>query len=281
MPLPISTSITTRKRTRSNNINENGVDHQQATPTVVGTQLSRTTATSANILSRTTNPNPISGLPKRQRNNPPTSTAMPPPIPPRSIYSLRNRSLTSGTRQPVVGRFPSLTANTTRSATRNRYNLRPRQTSSQVTLPDIAVSSSNPTAAPRRIRRPITSSVNTTPLSSTTPLLTGIQTTPTNIPPSAPPPEPPPPISTTSSLSMTRSSIPLSAAPAIPPRQYRLVYLSDDDDELPSNRPTATTAFLNRTINLVTDDEDEEYIRPPISRRGASRSISGAGLQTR
>jgi hypothetical protein len=66
----------------------------------------------------------------------------------------------------------------------------------------------------------------------------------------------------------------------IHPRQYRLVYISDDDD-ITAATTQPTTTIINTTLNLVTDDEDDELVRPQGTRRRASRSTSGAGLNTR
>jgi hypothetical protein len=65
----------------------------------------------------------------------------------------------------------------------------------------------------------------------------------------------------------------------VQPRQYRLVYISDDDDQ-----PTATTTLqppVNTTFNLVTDDENNAPTRSQVPPRRTSRSISGTGLTTR
>ena len=283
MPPPISSSIATRKRTRSTNVTENNPDHQSiAVSSTPITHTATASNTSGHVFTRSSNGVTISGLPKRQRNNPPTTTASmtaltAPPVPPRSIYSLRNRSLTPDPRQTANTRFPSLHASSSRSVTRPRYNLRRRRPQSQVRLPDIATP--YPVVAPRRLRRPTVAQLGQRLSASTSSLLNVRQTSTTSIPPSAPPPEPPPP-SMTPIVTSVVSPMTFSMPPAIQPRQYRLVYISDDDDDLPSN-PQGSTTLVNTTINLVTDDEDEEYIRPPMGRRGASRSISSTGLQTR
>jgi len=112
--MPPPTSTVSRKRTRSTNVSESNDDSQQGTST-------------SNIApSHSTNAAP----PKRRRNNPP-----------RTNYSLRNRSITPDVRQS--------------STNTQRYNLRPRDSQSQVRLPRVS--------APRRTRRQIPSAIpNTT-----------------------------------------------------------------------------------------------------------------------
>jgi hypothetical protein len=89
MPLPLPGLIATRKRTRSTNITENNTDHQQASTSLA--MLTANSIPSATLLSRPTNGLPLTAPPKRQRNNPPVAI-LPPPVLPRTNYSLRNRS---------------------------------------------------------------------------------------------------------------------------------------------------------------------------------------------
>jgi hypothetical protein len=103
--MPSSNSTVSRKRTRSTNVSESNNDPEQATSTSTST-----------------------APPKRQRNNPPSTS--------RTNYALRNRSVASDAQ---------------------RYNLRPRTTQSQVRLP--AISTPHPTIIPRRTRRHIPSTI--------------------------------------------------------------------------------------------------------------------------
>ena len=272
MPLPTSTSLATRKRTRSSNVTESLTDHH-ATNSHASFATSSTTTT-LNISARSAQTMPANAPPKRQRNNPPAPIPSP-PVRPRTHYSLRNRSITPDPRHPST-RFPSLNTGSTSNslttsriptaATAQRYNLRSRRPQSQVRLPQVPTP--HPTAAPRRTRRPIPP-IPPTISSSNASTITGIQSTPLIVPPLPPPPPP--------------SSVPSLAFPVPPtiqPRQYRLVYISDDDDDLPlSGHGTAT--FVNTPLNLVTDDEDDEYTRAATIRRQPTRSISGAGLNAR
>ncbi len=265
MPQLPPSLMATRKRTRSTNVSENNVDHQQAASS---NTIPTTVSTSVTISSLPTNTSAANAPPKRQRNNPPP-TGPPPPVAPRTNYSLRNRSLTPDPRHPST-RFPSLHATSSTSANRQRYNLRPRRPQSQIRLPQVPTP--QPHVAPRRIRRPIPPIAQTTPSSSSANVAQ-----PTSLP--IQPPLVPPP---TASIPVPPVIPPLAhpTAPMIQPRQYRLVYISDDDDELP--RTTQGTAtVVNTTFNLVTDDEDDEPIRPQAARRRTSRSTSGAGFNTR
>ena len=274
-PLPPA-SIATRKRTRSTNIAENNSDHS---PAVSSNTLSSTMPTSINISPLATSTIAVNAPPKRQRNNPPVG--IPPPITPRSSYSLRNRSVTPDPRHPSI-RFPSVHTSSIRSAHRQLYSLRSRRPQSQVRLPQ--VSTTHPIIAPRRSRPPIPPINNQTTTSSTSSSTTFNQPSsltlqslrsrsslrPAPVPP--PPPPPAPPVAISSVMPPTLYPTP----PAIQPRQYRLVYISDDDDE-----PAATATIVNTTFGLVTDDEDDEPIRSPITHRRVSRSSSGAGLNAR
>lgn len=274
-PLP-PTSMATRKRTRSTNVSENNIDHQQTSPsTIIPTSTATiTTAAPVNISLSTTNTVPVNAPPKRQRNNPPP-TGPPPPILPRTSYSFRNRSLTPDPRHPSA-RFPSLNAPSARSTNRQRYNLRPRRPQSQVRLPQVPAP--NPVVAPRRIRRPIPpiAQTNSSPSSSTN--VTQSLSLPTESSSSLIPSSPiiPTPIPVLPGI--PSSTIP--TPPVIQPRQYRLVYISDDDDEQPITGQ-ATATVVNTTFNLITDDEDEEPRRPNAARHRTSRSTSGTGFNTR
>ena len=251
-PPPLSTIMTRRKRTRSTNLAENSLDQPASTASVNVTSLPANTVT-------------VSASPKRHRNNPP-------PVPPRSIlprpnYSLRNRSVTPGPRHAST-RFPSLHTPASGSSIGQRYHLRPRHPQSQVRLPH--VSTSNTTLATRRIRRPLPSvSPATTSTFIPTPALS-----PPSLPPALPPLPPPllPPV-----LPTIVSSLTLPTPPIIQPRQYRLVYISEDDDD-DEPRSTTQATVVNTAFNLMTEDG---LIRPPVARRRASRSTSGAGLNTR
>ena len=267
MPQLPLTSMATRKRTRSRNVSENNVDHQQAAASSSSSNTipPTTVTTSVNISTLPRNTSAANAPPKRQRNNPPT-TGLPPPIAPRTNYSLRNRSLTPDPRHPST-RFPSLHATSTN---RQRYNLRPRRPQSQIRLPQVPPS--NPVIAPRRIRRPIPSITQTIPSSSSTNV-----TQPSSLP--VQPPLVPPPVPPTAAVSAPPVVLP--TAPMIQPRQYRLVYISDDDDESPTHPTQATATVVNTAFNLVTDDEDDESLRPHAARRRASRATSGAGFNTR
>lgn len=59
----------------------------------------------------------------------------------------------------------------------------------------------------------------------------------------------------------------------VQPRQYRLVYISDDD-----NQPTHPPSTI---MNLVSDDDNNAPIRSQTAPRRTSRSTSGTGLTTR
>ena len=271
MPQLPPTSMATRKRTRSTNVSENNVDHQQATSS---NTIPTTIATSVNISSLPTNTNAANAPPKRQRNNPPP-TGLPPPVAPRTSYSLRNRSLTPDPRHPST-RFPSLHATSSTSTNRQRYNLRFRRPQSQIRLPQVPTP--HPTIAPRRIRRPIP------PIAQTTLSSPSINTNQSSLslPPESIPssPHPPPTLPTPVPVLPGIPPVTLPTPPVIQPRQYRLVYISDDDDDQPTTTH-ATATIVNTTFNLVTDDEDDELIRPQVARRRTSRSTSGAGLNTR
>lgn len=257
-PLP-PTSMATRKRTRSTNISENNVDHQQIAASASNT-IPSTMAPSANVSSLPPNASAANAPPKRQRNNPPP-TGLPPPVAPRTSYSLRNRSLTPDPRRPLT-RFPSLHATITNG---QRYNLRPRRPQSQIRLPQVPTP--QPIIAPRRIHRLIPPIAQTPPTNVAQPVSLPVQ--PPTLPP--PPPVPVPP------------AIPPAAfttPPVIQPRQYRLVYISDEDDEQPRTTQ-ATATVVNTTFNLITDDDDDEPIRAHAIRRRVSRSTSGTGFNTR
>jgi hypothetical protein len=69
--------------------------------------------------------------------------------------------------------------------------------------------------------------------------------------------------------------------PSVPqPRQYRLVYISDDDDQ-PRTTTQPSPAIVNTTFSLVTDDEDEEPRRPQVPSRRTVRSTNSTGHNTR
>lgn len=274
MPSVPPTSMATRKRTRSTNVSENNIDHQQTASAHIPL-IPQTTATSRNIPSITTNTVPVNAPPKRQRNNPPPPVGPPPPVPPRTSYSFRNRSLTPDPRYPSAARFPSLNPPSARSTTRPRYNLRPRRPQSQIRLPQVPTQ--NPAIAPRRIHRPIPPIAQTTSSTSSS----------TNINQSLSlPSEPSPPSSSPPILPISVPVLPgipsgtLPTPPVIQPRQYRLVYISDDDDDLPTTTQ-ATATVINTTFNLVADDEDDAPRRPQVTRRRTSRSTSGTGFNTR
>lgn len=264
-PLP-PTSMATRKRTRSTNVSENNIDHQQTSALNIShTTASTTTAAAATPvhasprLSHTAN---VNAPPKRQRNNPP------PLVPPRTSYSFRNRSLTPDPRHPSA-RYPSFNVPLSRSPTRPRYNLRPRRPQSQTRLPQVPTAP--PTVTPRRARRPIPP-INritpTPPMTNSTHLSASIHRASS------------PMYAAHASLLPEIPSMILSTPPVIQPRQYRLVYISDDDDEIPMTAREPVT-LINTMVNLATDDEDDERRRPvPIQRR-ISRSTSGAGLHIR
>jgi hypothetical protein len=268
-PLP-PPSMATRKRTRSTNISENNLENHQ---TVSLNSIPTTTATSVNIASLPTNTVAANAPPKRQRNNPPL-TGLPPPVIPRTSYSFRNRSLTPDPRHPST-RFPSLqtaSSSSPRSANRQRYNLRPRRPQSQVRLPQVPTP--HPIIAPRRIRRPIPPITPTAPSSLPTNVIQ-----PSSLSVHSPAPAPPPPPS--APVPLVTQPVTFPTPPVIQPRQYRLVYISDDDDE-PFGGTQATATIVNTTFNLVTDDdEDDELIRQHVVRRRASRSTPGAGFNTR
>lgn len=268
-PLP-PTSMATRKRTRSTNVSENNVDHHQTSVLNISQTTASTTATVAPAtvatpvnasprLSHTANAN---APPKRQRNNPP------PLVPPRTSYSFRNRSLTPDPRHPPA-RYPSFNLPLSRSPSRPRYNLRPRRPQSQTRLPQVPTAP--PTVTPRRARRPIPPINRTTPtplVPNSTHLSTSIHTASSPL------------YATHASILPDIPSMILPTPPVIQPRQYRLVYISDDDEEIPMTAREPAT-LINTTINLVTDDEDDERRRPlPVQRR-TSRSTSGAGFHIR
>lgn len=263
MPSLPSASIGTRKRTRSTNVTENNNDHHPALsahtlPTMASTTSRPYAPVSANLTT-------ANAPPKRQRNNPP-STGPPPPVAPRTSYSLRNRSLTPDPRHPLT-RFPSVNSPTSRSVNRPRYNLRPRRPQSQVRLPQ--VSTPHPMIPPRRMRPPIPPIIQTASLSVSSstnahqtssvaaPLVPSTTSPPISVPPVIPPITLPPP-------------------PVIQPRQYRLVYISDDDDE-----PQGTATFVNTTLDLVTDDEDDDILRAHTTRLRSSRTAPGPNMSTR
>ena len=262
-PLP-PTSMATRKRTRSTNISENNLEHQHTTS--LHTISTTATATSVHNSSLPTNTVVVNAPPKRQRNNPPpTLSGPPPPIAPRTSYSFRNRSLTPDPRHSLT-RFPSLHAPSSGSPNRQRYNLRPRRPQSQVRLPQVPTQ--HPLIPPRRIRRPIPPIAQTASSSTN-----AIQPPSVPLQPSAPLP---PPVS--APVPPVIPPVTLPTPPVIQPRQYRLVYISDDDEESPAQ---GTATVVNTTFNLVTDDEDDELTRPQVAHRRTSRTTSGAALNTR
>jgi hypothetical protein len=138
------------------------------------------------------------------------------------------------------------------------------------------VSTPHPIIVPRRIRRPIPPIAQTTPSSSSSTSVTQSLSLPTEPSPPSPPPSLPAPIAVLPGI----PPVTLPTPPVIQPRQYRLVYISDDDNEQPTTGQ-ATATLVNTTFNLVTDDEDDEPIRPQVTHRRTSRSTSGAGLNTR
>ena len=71
-----------------------------------------------------------------------------------------------------------------------------------------------------------------------------------------------------------------STSSTVQPRQYRLVYISDDDDQ-PTTSMQPSTAIVNTTFDLVTDDEDDELIRPSVPPRRTARSTANTGQNTR
>ncbi|CAF2692026.1 unnamed protein product [Rotaria sp. Silwood2] len=265
MPSVPSTSIATRKRTRSTNISENNHDHQQTAssstlPTTITTSINTNSSHSTNIVA-------VNGPPKRQRNNPPP-TGPPPPVAPRTSYSFRNRSLTPDPRH-LTTRFPSVHPPSSRSSNRQRYNLRPRRPQSQVRLP--TVSATQPIIPPRRIRPPIPPINQTIPSSSSSSFTNVNQSSSLTLQSSSLSP----PTARPSSILIPPITHP--TPPVIQPRQYRLVYISDDDDE-----PQGTATIVNTTFDLVTEDDDDELIRSHIAaRHRLSRSTAGAGFNTR
>jgi len=60
------------------------------------------------------------------------------------------------------------------------------------------------------------------------------------------------------------------------PRQYRLVYISDEDDQ-PTTTTQPSTTIVNSTFNLVTDDDDDE----PMPLRRTPRPTSNTNHNTR
>lgn len=65
------------------------------------------------------------------------------------------------------------------------------------------------------------------------------------------------------------------------PRQYRLVYISDDDDTPTAPTTQSSTGIVNTTFNLVTDSENDAMIRPQAQSRRAARPTSSIGHSTR
>ncbi|CAF3438494.1 unnamed protein product [Rotaria socialis] len=65
----------------------------------------------------------------------------------------------------------------------------------------------------------------------------------------------------------------------VQPRQYRLVYISDDDDS-PNTTTQPSASMVNTTFNLVTDDEDDEFIQSQ-PRRIARSTANNTGHNTR
>lgn len=68
---------------------------------------------------------------------------------------------------------------------------------------------------------------------------------------------------------------PISPVPQA--RQYRFVYISEDDDHQPTTITPATqssSTMTNTTLNLITDDEDEEPHRTQIQPRRTVRSTT-------
>lgn len=59
-------------------------------------------------------------------------------------------------------------------------------------------------------------------------------------------------------------------------RQYRFVYISDDDNQPTTTIPTIQSSpmMTNTTLNLITDDEDEEPRRTQIPSRRTVRSTT-------
>ena len=59
-------------------------------------------------------------------------------------------------------------------------------------------------------------------------------------------------------------------------RQYRFVYISDDDNQPTTNTPITQSSpmITNTTLNLITDDEDEEPRRTQIPTRRTVRSTT-------
>ncbi|CAF0962047.1 unnamed protein product [Adineta ricciae] len=272
-----SRSMATRKRTRSTNVTENNVDHQHTTTTTAigtGTLVAVSNTISAIGSSSVAMPplpataNALNAPPKRHRNNPPPRR-LPPPVAPRASYSLRNRSLTPDPRHSLT-RFPSVS---TTSTTRQRYNLRTRRPASQIRLPQVPAA--YPAVAPRRFRQPIppinpATHASAAPASSTySPLI------------SPPPPVLPPPIPVT--IPISSSVIPLvpPPPPVVQPRQYRLVYISDEDDEQqPVTSPTTDT-IVESVYNLLAADGDNLSTRTTLGLGRTSRATSGAGFNIR
>ncbi|CAM2703094.1 unnamed protein product [Rotaria socialis] len=275
MPSVPPTSIGTRKRTRSTNISESNHDHQH----VAASSTILPPATSISHSLHATNTVAVNAPPKRQRNNPPP-TGPPPPVAPRTAYSLRNRSLTPDPRHPST-RFPSVqTTSPSRAANRPRYNLRPRRPQSQIRLPQ--VSTTQPIITPRR-NHPVIPPINQTiaPASPSANLnqssLLTFQTATTTTTTTASPPLLPLSPLPLISIPPVIPPIPHSTPHVIQPRQYRLVYISDDDDD-----PQATATVVNTTFDLVTDDEDEDFIRSQFAtRHRTTRSTSGVAPNTR
>ena len=271
-----SRSMATRKRTRSTNVTENNVDHQHTTTTTaIGTgtlvavpnTISAIGSSSVAMPSLPATTNTLNAPPKRHRNNPPP-TRLPPPVAPRTSYSLRNRSFTPDPRHPLT-RFSSVS---TMPTTRQRYNLRTRRPTSQIRLPQVPPA--YPVVTPRRFRQPIPP---ITPAAHA-PAAQTSSTYPPLIPPSPPVLPPPMPITTPISSSV----IPLipPPPPVVQPRQYRLVYISDEDDEQPVTSPTTDT-IVESVYNLLAVDGDNLSTRSTAGLGRTSRITSGTGFNIR
>jgi hypothetical protein len=142
---------------------------------------------------------------------------------------------------------------------------------------------SQPSVAPRRIHRPISSIAQTMSISSS-PSINTIQTSSLSTLPSMVVAAAAAAVTATTSPSPPPvpfvSPLPLPIPPVIQPRQYRLVYISDDDDETPVSTQSTTSA-VDSTFNFITGDEEDSFARTPSSRHRSSRSMSGANLSTR
>lgn len=90
-------------------------------------------------------------------------------------------------------------------------------------------------------------------------------------------PRPPPPqIRTVEEPTIVSHAAPHRAiSTAGPPRQYRLLYISDEDDQ--PNTSQSSTTLIDTTFNLVNSDENSTSNGP----RRTSRYTSGTGLHTR